>query len=768
MSRSLRGALTSPPEVRLQMAAGLLWAFICLVLLGMSIVATASSVGRPIPGVVVTNNLIAGYEPSEGRATSGIRWEDVIVEIQGKPTSSRQDLERSLALARGAVPATVRRGAATVQLDIQPRPLGLRDLQDLHLEILLVGLIFLVLGTACLLARPGDPGARALFWFCSTTAAYQAARVVLYLGNIPGLVPIVLLAALGSAALQMGLVFPAPPRGVKGRWWIAPALYFPPALVVALGIYSGQPWGHIRSGQDAMWHDLLVSVASYWTLTAGLSALAVLGIRSVRSQSERTREHARIALLGAGVAFGPTIGFSLLPAMLAVQPGPVLNTLSVLFAPFFPAAVAYAVLRKELFEVEWAVRRTATYALVSAILTLAYYAVTIVLQRALHWEAASNVVATIVLVVAFAPVRDRLQAVVDGVFHRVPYDFREVATEFARSSREITEIPALLERFKATVEESIRPVWIEVRVPAGATTRLGDHPAMVLDLRSGTDVYGSVAVGTKLSGQDYAREDRDLLDLLGQNVALGIRNIQLIRQVAGQERLRREIEIAAEVQAGMMPRSLPEIRGVDASVMYRPALEVAGDFFDLVPLPEGRWGAVIGDVSGKGVPAALLAGVCLTLFRALAPEAGGAVETMNRVNNQLRRYRPLSTMFVCAAYVEFDPGTGAVEMVNAGLPLPWRGGTQLEVKGRPLGFSERTAFTSVTFRLEPDETLLCYTDGLEDARTPEGRSLGPDGVSRIVTATAGVDAIRVALEAHLGSAALFDDVTVLVLRREQS
>lgn len=776
---------------RLASPGHLAWAAACLVLLLLAAIATTRSVGTQIPGVVVTSTLIVGNESSGDRLPQGILGDDVLVALAGTPVSSRAELQRQLAMTRGPVSVTVRRGAATTIVSVRPRPLGWRDLLDVNAEILLVGLAFLGLGTACLWARPADPAARGLFWFTSITAGYQASRILLLVGDIPGPLPNLLLAASGSAALQMSLAFPAPPAWVSSRRWLVPALYLPIAALATVQVAVWQPYGLIRSGTDAMWHQTLLALGSYWTLCAGLSALAILAVRALRSSSERVREHTRIALLGAGVAFGPAIALSLFPAMLGMQADAVGEAICVLFAPFFPAAVAYAVLRKDLFDLEWAVRRIATYVLVSTVLALAYYALTILLQRALRWEAAANLVATFILVVAFAPVRDRFQAVVDRIFHRVPYDFRQVATEFARQCREVTAIDDLVDLFRRAVEAALHPSWIDIRIPAHATsqpgepsfaasklgntsratTKLGEPPALAVELRSGQEVYGSVAIGAKLSGQDYAREDRDLLDLLGQNMALGIRNIQLIRQVADQERLRREIEIAAEVQNGMMPRSLPEIAGFSTSVMYRPALEVAGDFFDLVPLPGGRWGAVVGDVSGKGVPAALLAGVCLTLFRAIAPEAGGAIQTMNRVNHQLRRYRPKATMFVCAAYMELDPATGAVEIVNAGLPSPWFSGERLAIKGRPLGFSEKSTYEGMAFSLQPGETLVCYTDGLEDARDPGGRALGSEGVTRILagdTGSQGLEALGSALDEHLDGMAPFDDITVLFVRRDPS
>jgi len=248
--------------------------------------------------------------------------------------------------------------------------------------------------------------------------------------------------------------------------------------------------------------------------------------------------------------------------------------------------------------------------------------------------------------------------------------------------------------------------------------------------------------------------------------------------------LERELEIGREIQLGFLPDALPTADGWELRAHFRPARQVAGDFYDAFCLPDGHVVLVLADVCGKGVGAALFMALFRSLLRALSePEFAtapnvrdGLLATVQGTNDYIARTHGRANMFATAFVAVLDPATGALDYVNAGHEPPAvidASGSlraRLEPTGPALGLMPELSFGVASERLAVGETLFAYTDGVVDARDPAD---GPFGEERLMALlhSEGTDAasllgrIDAALSAHIATAAQFDDVAMLATRR---
>jgi serine phosphatase RsbU (regulator of sigma subunit) len=218
--------------------------------------------------------------------------------------------------------------------------------------------------------------------------------------------------------------------------------------------------------------------------------------------------------------------------------------------------------------------------------------------------------------------------------------------------------------------------------------------------------------------RDLRAKNRELLQAYQE---LQAAQAQLIEQ----EKLAHELEIARQIQASLLPKQLPAIPGWRVAAHWQPAQAVGGDFYDFLEFPDGRFGLVIGDVSGKGVPAALVMATTRSVFRAAAERLvspGAVVEDVNRL---LCGDMP-PKMFVTCLYALLDPVDGSLEFANAGHNLPCLyspdGIVELRATGMPLGLMPGMRYEQRSSVLSPAQAVLMYSDGLVEAHSP-GREM---------------------------------------------
>jgi serine phosphatase RsbU (regulator of sigma subunit) len=198
--------------------------------------------------------------------------------------------------------------------------------------------------------------------------------------------------------------------------------------------------------------------------------------------------------------------------------------------------------------------------------------------------------------------------------------------------------------------------------------------------------------------------------------------LSLMRQSTEQE-----LRLARSIQRASLPKEVPSLEGWQISPFYRPAREVGGDFYDFHPLSEGRLGLVVGDATGKGVPAALVMSTTCGMLRLAAQSSSSLGEMLQRVNETLFPYIP-ANMFVTCFYAILDPKSGSLTYANAGHDLPYlcRNGEaeELRARGMPLGLMPGMGYEEKEIILEAGEGVLFYSDGLVEAHDPKGEMFG--------------------------------------------
>ena len=252
-------------------------------------------------------------------------------------------------------------------------------------------------------------------------------------------------------------------------------------------------------------------------------------------------------------------------------------------------------------------------------------------------------------------------------------------------------------------------------------------------------------------------------------------NLLMLLEVADRLSLKNDLEIAREIQQAMLPRGEYRAPGVEAFGMTRPANTVGGDFYDILPLADGRLLLTLGDVAGKGSPAALLMALLIAMLRTLVDEGLQGAELVARLNVQIAKHAPRSR-FVTLFLAELDPATGTLVYVNAGQNPPLlrrRGGAyeRLRAGGMALGMFEHATYSTGRVDLDPGDVLVMYSDGITEAEDPHEQPFDEAGVQFVADSSDWASAKELgwatfaAVDAHRQDRKLFDDLTVLVARR---
>jgi serine phosphatase RsbU (regulator of sigma subunit)/predicted ester cyclase len=210
-----------------------------------------------------------------------------------------------------------------------------------------------------------------------------------------------------------------------------------------------------------------------------------------------------------------------------------------------------------------------------------------------------------------------------------------------------------------------------------------------------------------------------------------LRKQRLEQEIRERERVEQELRVARSIQQASLPKEVPELEGWEITPFYRPAREVGGDFYDFLELPNGRLGLIVGDATGKGVPAALVMASARSMLRAVAQALGSSSspgDVLGRVNDALVTDIP-ANMFVTCFYATLEPKSGHLVYANAGHDLPYlcrRNGEaeELRARGMPLGLMPGMGYEEKETILQAGEAALFYSDGLVEAHDPKGEMFG--------------------------------------------
>lgn len=334
---------------------------------------------------------------------------------------------------------------------------------------------------------------------------------------------------------------------------------------------------------------------------------------------------------------------------------------------------------------------------------------------------------------------------------------------------------------------------------------LGLRSILCVPLKTQDRITGVIYVDNRLQAGIFGSPDLELLTAIASNASISIENARLYQVAVEQGRLERELQVAREVQASLLPRETPQVAGWEFAARWKPARQVSGDFYDFLPLDDGRLGLVLGDVSDKGMPAALFMALTRSIIRASLGHAPSPAEAITRAN-RLICADSSGGMFVTLFCAVLNPETGKFTYVNAGhnppllcqvstlirqysdaqypdaqYPDAQYPDTQAEAEGQSplkltltgmaLGVLDDAPYEQRTVVLSPGDFALLYTDGVTDAMGPTEQAFGMEQLERTVLEHGNASAVEILdtlenrLDDHTIGSAQFDDIAVMIAKR---
>jgi phosphoserine phosphatase RsbU/P len=272
----------------------------------------------------------------------------------------------------------------------------------------------------------------------------------------------------------------------------------------------------------------------------------------------------------------------------------------------------------------------------------------------------------------------------------------------------------------------------------------------------------------------FTDEHKRTMTTLAAQIAIAIENARLYEEIERQERrLERDLSLARELQSRLLPQTNPKLAHLDVAAKFVPARTIGGDLYDFIPYSMSRLGIVIGDVSGKGAPAAIYAALVSGIIRSHAPIEPAPGEMLSAVNLSLAERR-IEAQFVSIIYAVWDDAQRTLTVSNSGLPRPIfvRDGKNevIEATGLPLGLFDEAEYDEFQFRMKPGDMFVFFSDGILDARNSNGELFGRGRTERVVggcadkSAACVVDSIFKAVAEHSAGVEAFDDQTVVAIR----
>lgn len=305
---------------------------------------------------------------------------------------------------------------------------------------------------------------------------------------------------------------------------------------------------------------------------------------------------------------------------------------------------------------------------------------------------------------------------------------------------------------------------------------------MVVPLIFRGQLSGVLAVANPISGRAFTDTEFSLAKSLGEQCALALQNAEAVSALLMRNKLEFDLRLASSIQRYLLPENLPQTESLEFAVKYLPQQLIGGDFYDFFKLPHGKIGVVIGDVSGKGIPAAILMALCQTKLRYIAMSGKSPAQTLCLLNSEMV-HAMRSDMFITIIYLVIDPKSGEARFARAGHepPLLARADSDeaaqpLKSSGMALGMVSEELFDEVmedaSFKMNSGDVLVLYTDGLTEAANPEGGEFTAKKLAQTISTLRSRNAndlndeIIKSVEAFMGPGNKYgDDLTLLTVKK---
>lgn len=303
---------------------------------------------------------------------------------------------------------------------------------------------------------------------------------------------------------------------------------------------------------------------------------------------------------------------------------------------------------------------------------------------------------------------------------------------------------------------------------------MGARDACAIPLRAQGRFVGAMLAGLSVDDQQFSGRRLNILFGIAQQAATAVVNNQLYAEAAERDKLEQELDVARKIQSSLIPYGSPNIPRVSVASYWEAARQVSGDFYDFIPLKDGRWAIVIADVADKGVPAAIFMAVSRTILRAVANSRSDPAEMLQRTNELIMSDSD-SDLFVTIFLAIWDPQTWQLSYASGGHnpPIVFRpdgSDTFLQARGMALGVIEEAQFQSKQIQLTPNDVVLLYTDGITEAINEDFDEFGLERLRLAVNGGRQKDAATIitnitdAVRDHAGNMSQFDDITMVVLK----
>lgn len=709
-----------------------------------------------------------------------------------------------------------------------------------HFLRLLSGIIFsyslCLLGTFVFLKKIQDRTAHIfylmlLFWALAMHNSLQLCRALFnQLAWWCELIPIPAWPLAVGLLLHFYLIFPVENKFFQQHRGLCLVLIYSP-LILIFPFYYGQfktlAWAaHILNYGWGIWLTINFNVAMF-----------VLAHSIKRAPNAYVKKQAQIMAHGATLTLSVPLVAYFLPYLFTRRTLPY-TEFTLLLLILWPATLAYVIVKHRFMNIEVIIKRGVSYAIVSGIVIAVYFLVVLGAgQLLLRLTGLQNqfLIITVTLLIAalFNPLKNRVQNFLDRRFYATRFLRREAVRQFGHQLVNIVDFETLVEALKSFLVEKlqIRPVALfmheentpqwRVRFSSDAALlelpefkpadkiikllqerqqlvdlssleeQMGEIPVeekkrleklqaeLVLPILSKKSLTGLLTLGSKAGNEPYYKEDLELLATLGDQINISFENALLTEKLREQDRLKKELEVARRIQLSSLPQADPQIPGLEVTGVSIPALEVGGDYYDYLNFTDGRFGVVIGDVSGKGTSAALYMSQLKGMLQAGARHHRSLRDLVIEVN--AITYQSFTAQsFITLMCGAFDVNARKLSLVRAGhLPLIHYSAhekicRQHLPKGLGLGLENGHLFKNELEEMHltfgPGDVFVFYTDGLSEAQDAQGKELETAWVETIIQENGYTSAVdlrkKITTQLHqlTTAEAPRDDMTLIVVK----
>jgi sigma-B regulation protein RsbU (phosphoserine phosphatase) len=710
---------------------------IMLVVAVTSFIGALSWLNKPFPGFLIYK---PPYVASLGSRDwpgpkAGIRFMDRIVTVDGQTVARGRDVVNIVRDKKPGTPVQyiIESKGEIREISVPVTIFGFKDFILVFLAAFLCGLAIYVLGVIVYVLKPNIKTSWVFFLLCLPLGTYLVTSLEIQSTYYLVYFHYLCIPLFAAAWFHLGSVFPDKKRILIRLPWLEYLIYIPAfVLILAWEVYMfGLPRFLDSNSLSASIfnYKFLGSTARLFWLICMASMLIFVFHATFKAPSILSRKRAKMMLFGLTIAFLPSTLITVIATFMRVNfPWNFL----VFFVIFFPASIAYSIVRHNLFDADTIIQRTVGYFVVTAIVIGAYALVSVgfnVLlgQYQLAQSRAFPILFTLGVILIFNPLRDRIQSLVDRIFFRKEYDYGEIVDTVSGAMTTMLELPQIVKRLVQTFMDDMFVSTSSVMLLAAdgnqfqvyladgekkeevenAAFKRDDplmeiiegekkeltkydvledpkyssvsekssasfealHANLMVPLVYQDQVIGALNLGEKKSGKPFNREDIDLLRTIANQGAVAIENARLFQENLEKQRMEEELNIARDLQMSMLPAECPTVAGFDIAAYSVSAREVGGDFYDFIDMGEDKAGLVIADVTGKSVSGALVMSASRSVFRMLSEEDLGVSDSMIRANRRLKK-DVKSGMFVALLFAVMDSQEKKLTLCIAGQTQP--------------------------------------------------------------------------------------------------